>query len=70
MPIVMTKRLLGVKEAADYLSISRASLYRLAKDGKLPSIMLGERRLYDVIDLDDFVNKLKDRSSKAVAGQE
>jgi len=70
MAIVVSKRLLDVKEAADYLSISRAGLYRLVKAGKLPSITLGDRRLYDVLDLDEFVNKLKKHCIETAVGQE
>ena len=59
MAVVVNKRLLDAKDAADYLSISRANLYRLAKAGEVESIRLGERRLFDVMELDEYVEALK-----------
>ena len=59
MPVVMTKRLLDSKEAAEYLSISRSKLYQWAGKGKIPSVRIDSRRLWDVIELDNFVEKLK-----------
>ena len=55
----MDKRLLDVKSAADYLSLSRSKLYQLVEKGKLSSIKIDGRRLFDVVDLDEFVEELK-----------
>jgi excisionase family DNA binding protein len=60
MAVIVNKRLLDVKSAADYLSISRALLYQWATKGKIPSIKINSRRLFDVNDLDEFVDKLKE----------
>ena len=51
----MTRRLLDARKAAEYLSISRATLYEL----KVRSLKIGRRRLFDVMDLDFFVETLK-----------
>ena len=59
MPVVLTKRLLDSKEAAEYLSISRSKLYQWAEKGKIRSVRIDSRRLWDVIELDNFVEKLK-----------
>jgi len=59
MPVAINKRLLNAKSAAEYLSISRALLYQLVAKGKIPSVKINSRRLFDVNDLDDFVDKLK-----------
>ena len=59
MPVVVNKRLLNAKSAADYLSISRALLYQWNSKGKIPSVRINSRRLFDVIDLDKFVDSLK-----------
>ena len=59
MPVVITKRLLDAKEAARYLSISRTKLYQWAEKRRIPSVRIDARRLFDVYDLDDFVEKLK-----------
>ena len=63
--IVVHKRLLSVKEAAEYLSISRSKLYQWAESGKIPSVRIDSRRLFDVLDLDKFVDGLKN-SEKGV----
>ena len=55
----MQKRLFAVKEAVFYLSISRATLYRLVENNDVKSILIGKRRLFDVHDLDDFIEALK-----------
>jgi excisionase family DNA binding protein len=59
MPVVVNKRLFDVKSAAEYLSISRSHLYQLCENGKIRSIKTNSRRLIDVYDLDEFVEKLK-----------
>ena len=59
MPVNSTKRLLDAKSAADYLSISRSKLYEWINRGKIRSLKIDSRRLFDVNDLDEFVEKLK-----------
>ena len=54
-----TKRLLDVKAAADYLSISRAKLYQWVDKGKIPSVRIDSRRLFDILELNEFVEQLK-----------
>ena len=53
------KRLLDAKEAAIFLSISRSNLYQWVESGKIKSIKLGGRRLFDIFDLNEFVDNLK-----------
>ena len=60
--VIMHKRLLDVKQAADYLGISRAKLYQWMDKDKIPSVRIDGRRLLDVHDLDDFVESLKNES--------
>ncbi len=55
----MEKRLLKTKEAAEYLSIGRSTLCEWLSDGKVPSIKIGKSRLFDVKELDEFVETLK-----------
>ncbi len=50
MSVVVNKRLYNAKEAANYLSISRALLYQLASKGTIPSVNINTRRLFDVED--------------------
>ena len=59
MPVVVNRRLLDVKSAAEYLSISRALLYQLCERGKIRSIKINSIRLIDVDDLVEFVDRIK-----------
>ena len=59
MPVSVNKRLLGSKEAAEYLSLSRTLLYQLVESNKIQSLKINSRRLFDVNELDEFVEKLK-----------
>ena len=59
MSIVVSKRLFDAREAADYLSISRAKLYQWCDANRIPSVRIDSRRLFDVLELDAFVDQLK-----------
>ena len=49
------KRLFSAHEAARYLCISRAKLYEL----DITSFKIGSRRLFDLNDLDEWIDRLK-----------
>jgi excisionase family DNA binding protein len=53
------KRLLDAKQAANYLSISRSKLYQWVEAKKIKSVRIDTRRLFDIVDLDEFIEKLK-----------
>ena len=53
------KRLLNVDEAVIYLSISRSKFYLLIADNKINRIKIGSRTLFDIRDLDAFIENLK-----------
>lgn len=58
----MTKRLLTVREAAEYVSLSRHTLNGLRVSGGGPSfIKLGSAVRYDLSDLDKWINGSKYR---------
>lgn len=59
-------RLKSVERTAEYLSISRSKLYMLVKQGLLPCVMIGDRRLFDVEDLDQFIEKKKQEQANDV----
>ncbi len=59
MPVMMNKRLLDIKAAAGYLSISRSLLYQWIEKGRIPALKINTRTLIDVYDLDNFVENLK-----------
>jgi excisionase family DNA binding protein len=57
----LAKRLLRVREAAEYLSLSRWKLRRLVQDGLLPIVQDSEGGSWrvDVRDLDSFIERNK-----------
>ncbi len=59
----MQKRLLNAKDAAGYLSISRSKIYQWVESGKVRSLKIEGRRLFDIFDLDDFVENIKSKAS-------
>ena len=63
IPRVISKRLLDAKAAADYLTISRSKLYQCIKANKIKSIKIDGKRLFDIYDLDEFVDSLKKHQS-------
>lgn len=60
-PRIITKRLLTPKEAASYLGISVRKLEYLKAKGIVAQTQLPDtrKRLYDLHDLDEFLDKLK-----------
>ncbi len=54
MAVISQKRLLDLKEAANYLSISRPKLYEWSLQGKILSVRIDNKRLFDVLELDEL----------------
>jgi len=44
MLIVITKEWFTVEEAAEYLCVSRRTIYKLTKEGRLPTFRIGKER--------------------------
>jgi excisionase family DNA binding protein len=59
MPVVIGRRLLDIKSAAEYLSISRSLLYQWIDKGRIPALKINTRTLIDVYDLDSLIEILK-----------
>ena len=57
----LTKRLLTVKETANYLGRSVNSVRELQWGGSLPFVQVGKRIHFDVYDLDRWVEEHKTR---------
>ena len=51
------KRLITAKEASQYLSLSTDTVYRMAASKKLPYLKIGDRVLFDIKSLDQWVEK-------------
>ena len=55
----LTKRIYDAKEAAKYLGRSVGALREMYYKGKLPFIKDGSRTLFDISDLDAWIDKTK-----------
>jgi|LSQX01.1.fsa_nt_gb excisionase family DNA binding protein len=53
MPVWMTP-----KQAADYLQVSEATVYRWTREGRLPAYRIGGSRRYKREDLDDLAEPI------------
>jgi excisionase family DNA binding protein len=51
------RRALSIQETARTCGLSRATLYRLLKDGKLTTIKIGARRLVPVASIDALLKE-------------
>lgn len=56
-------KLIDADEAADMLSISTRSLARLVKDGRVPSIRLGNLRRFDPTTLRQWIRSEMEKSA-------
>lgn len=55
----MTKRYASIKEVSEYTSLPVKTLYEWAGTGRIPSIKLGRRVLFDLNDIDSFMSSMK-----------
>lgn len=53
------RRLLNYDGLAAYLSISKRQAEQLAADGEIPKTPIGSRVLFDVRDVDAYVERIK-----------
>ncbi len=56
---VTNKRYVNIKEVSEYTSLPVKSLYELAGTGRIPSIKLGRRVLFDLAEIDRVMAGLK-----------
>ncbi len=58
------KRYVNINEVSEYMSIPVKSLYELASQGRIPSIKLGKRVLFDLQDIDKMMESMKRTCNK------
>jgi excisionase family DNA binding protein len=58
------KRYAGVKEVAEYTSLSPNTIYEWSAHGRIPSIKYGRRALFDLQDIDKIMDSLKRTGSR------
>ena len=51
------RRLITAKEASQYMSLSTDTIYRMATSKKLPYLKIGDRVLFDIKSLDQWIEK-------------
>ena len=57
--MAMKKRYANIKEVSEYTSLPVKTLYEWASIGRIPSIKLGRRVLFDLEDIDRLLASLK-----------
>jgi excisionase family DNA binding protein len=60
-------QLVAIKSAAEYLSVSRATVERLVYRGELPIVKIGGSTRYDVDDLDGYIESNRRRNRARTA---
>ena len=55
----ITKRYANIKEVSEYTSLPVKTLYEWAGCGRIPSIKIGRRVLFDLHDIDKIMNSFK-----------
>ena len=59
-----TERYVDIKTVSRYTSLPVSTLYEWSAAGRIPSIKIGRRRLYDLVDLDRLMASLKRTSNQ------
>ncbi len=62
----MKKRYANIKEVSAYTSLPVKTLYEWASIGRIPSIKLGRRVLFDLEDVDRLLMSLKRNTSQSM----
>ena len=58
------RRYVNINEVSEYTSLPVKSLYELASQGRIPSIKLGSRVLFDLQDIDKMMESKKRTCNK------
>ncbi len=56
---IVAERYVDIKTVSKYTSLPVKSLYELASLGKIPSIKMGRRVLFDLVDIDKLMASMK-----------
>lgn len=57
--LVMPERYVDIKKVSKYTSLAESTLYEWAGTGRLPSIKIGRRVLFDLQDIDKVMASMK-----------
>jgi excisionase family DNA binding protein len=53
------RRLLSIEEGAVYLSLSKREVYNMIAIGELPTVTHGRRKMLDIRDVDQWIERRK-----------
>ncbi len=53
----LTRRLISVQEAADYIGLSPDTVYTMVSEQRIPYVKVGRRTMFDVGHLDDWLKE-------------
>ena len=56
---ISVPRLLNMRKTAELLGVSQRTVWSLSASGALPSVRIGNRRLFDPADIRDFIARQK-----------
>lgn len=56
--------LMTTDDLAEYLAISRHSVYRLIKSGVIPTVRVGHRIRFRPVDVEEFLNRVRQASTR------
>jgi excisionase family DNA binding protein len=59
----ITPRLLRIADAADYMSCTFGFVEALMRERTIPVVVLGKRHLFDIRDLDAYIERLKETAA-------
>ncbi len=63
-PLVIPERYVDIKTVSRYTSLSESTLYEWSAQGKIPSIKMGRRVLFDLKDIDQVMDSFKRSSNQ------
>ena len=68
---MINKRYASIKEVSAYTSLAESTLYEWSAQGKIPSIKMGRRVLFDLHDIDKVMASMKrnDNQSDNIANK-
>lgn len=63
LPTQASRRLLDYDALGTYLGVSKRQAEKLAKAGEFPKVPIGARILFDVVDVDAYIERIKKAAS-------
>jgi excisionase family DNA binding protein len=51
------QRLMTIKEVADYLRLSKVTVYKMTREGKIPASKIGKQWRYNKTEIDSWVKQ-------------